>query len=45
MLSEVQSKCRVQEGSKLHEQESTKNRNKNPKEEGLTGPRGGGKMA
>jgi len=45
MLIEVQSKCSVRGGSKLHERESTKNRNENPKEGGPTGPSGGGKMA
>ena len=34
-LSEVQRKCGVKGRTELHEQESTTNRNKNPKEEGV----------
>jgi len=45
MLSEVQRKCGVRGRTELHERESTKNRNENPKQEGPTGPRTGGKMA
>jgi len=45
MLSEVQSKCRVRGRTELHEWESTKNRNENPKEGGPTGSSGAGKMA
>jgi len=37
MLSEVQSKCGVRGRTELHERESTKNRNENPKE-GRTRP-------
>jgi len=44
MLSEMQTKCGVRGRTELHERESTKNRNKNPKEGGPTGPKRGGKM-
>jgi len=33
MLSEMQSKCGVRGRTELHEQVSTRNENKNPKEE------------
>jgi len=45
MLREVQSNCRVRGRTELHERESTKDKNENPKEEGPTGPRRGGRMA
>jgi len=45
MLSEVQSKCGVRGRTELHERESTKNRNENPREGEPTGSRRGGKMA
>jgi len=45
MLSEVQSKCGVRGRTELHEQVSTMNGNKNPKEGRHACLRRGGKLA
>jgi len=44
-LSEVQRKCGVRGRTELHEWESTKNRNKNPMEEGVEARGRGGVIA